>query len=480
MAATNPTDPAVDELLFQLTERHKAHGSLYLISEESLRLAVSLYDTLPKTRPIVKGVKMTDAELQKIQSKIATYKDVEGAIQDAPITEVVTVVMAAALKFGTSDVHVETEKEKIAFRYRIDGVLQEVATLPNEAWKKVIARIKLFSGLKINITETPQDGRFTLFLSSGDTDVRVSTIPTAWGESVVMRILRPSTIAMEFVELGWRAAAAKRLMREIEKPHGMILTTGPTASGKTTTLYAFLRHLNAPDVKIITLEDPIEYKLEGVNQSQIDQSKQYTFAGGLRSILRQDPDVLMVGEIRDLETAEVAIHAALTGHLLLSTIHTNSAAGAIPRLLAMGVKPFLLAPALRVIIGQRLVRRIHEDCKIEDRDITTERMDEIKEQLSRISPVSGEVVPNVTAIMFYKGAGCDTCNGSGYKGRIGIYEVMIMDEAIRKSLSETMSEYEVKKLAIAQGMITMTQDGLLKALAGVTSVEEIYAATGGD
>lgn len=480
MAALNPKDPAIQELLFQLTERNKANGALYKVSEESLRIGLKMYDTLPKFRPIIKGVKITDAELQKFQSSMETYKDIQKAIDGASITDVMTIVMAAGLKFGTSDVHIEAEQEKIAFRYRIDGVLQEVAFLPHDAWRKVISRIKLISGLKINVTEKPQDGRFTIFLASGDTDVRVSTIPTAWGESVVMRILKPSAINVEFVELGWRPLVEKRLAREIQKPHGMVITTGPTGSGKTTTLYAILRKLNSPDVKIITLEDPIEYKLAGVNQSQIDHSKQYTFAGGLRSILRQDPDVVMVGEIRDLETAEVAINAALTGHLLLSTIHTNSASGALPRFISMGVKPFLLAPALNAIIGQRLIRRIHTNCKIPDTTISPERLEEIKAQLSKISPASGEPVPDVNGLKFFKGKGCDICNNTGYKGRVGIYEIIIMDDPIRKSLSEKISEYEVKKLAIQQGMVTMTQDGLLKALEGTTSVEEVFEATGGD
>jgi type IV pilus assembly protein PilB len=389
------------------------------------------------------------------------------------------VIMAAALKFGTSDVHVEAEKERIAVRYRIDGVLQQIADVKSENWKKIISRIKLISGLKINVVSRPQDGRFTIFLSSGDTDVRVSTIPTTWGESVVMRILKPSAIDVEFADLGYRPIVEKKLVKEVEKPHGMIITTGPTGSGKTTTMYSILRFLNSPETKIITLEDPIEYKLGGINQSQINHEKQYTFAGGLRSILRQDPDVVMVGEIRDLETADVAINAALTGHLLLSTIHTNSASGAIPRFIAMGVQPFLLAPALNAIIGQRLIRRICKECKEEDK-LDAETIDDLKKQFAAMSPASGEAAPDIDKTVFYKGKGCDTCNNSGYKDRLGIYEIIIIDEAIRKSLSEKISEYEVKQLAIQQGMVTMTQDGLLKATEGITTVKEVLRATGGE
>ena len=478
MAALDPKNEDIQELLFQLTERYKANGAVYKVSEESMRLALKFYDTLPKFKPIVKGVKITDTELNKFQSSINTFADIQKTIQYASITDVMTIVIAAALKFNSSDIHVEAEEEKIAVRYRLDGVLQDVATLPHEAWKKIISRIKLVSGLKINVTERPQDGRFTIFMEEGDTDVRVSTIPTNWGESVVMRILKASAIDVPFSDLGWRPLLEKKILREIEKPHGMIVTTGPTGSGKTTTLYAILKKLNQSDVKIITLEDPIEYKVEGLNQSQIDASKNYTFAAGLRSILRQDPDIIMVGEIRDLETADTAINAALTGHLLLSTIHTNSASGALPRFVSMGVKPFLLAPALNAIIGQRLVRKICEKCKIED-TIEAERLEEIKKLLGNISPASGEPIPDLNNLKFYKGTGCEICNNTGYKGRIGIYEVILMDENIRASLSEKISEYDAQKLALAQGMVTMAQDGLLKALDGMTDVAEIFRVTGG-
>jgi type IV pilus assembly protein PilB len=478
LAAIDPNQQVVKELLFQLTERYKGNGLIYQISEESFRIAMKAYAALPKIKPIIKGVKITDNELVKFQSAITSFSDIQKTIQSASITDVITVIIAAALKFDSSDIHIEAEEEKIAVRYRLDGVLQDVATLPHDAWKRIISRVKLISGLKINIVERPQDGRFTIFMAGGDTDVRVSTIPTNWGESVVMRILRPNAVDVPFSSLGWRPLLEKKILREIEKPHGMIVTTGPTGSGKTTTLYAVLKKLNRPDVKIITLEDPIEYKVEGLNQSQIDATKNYTFAAGLRSVLRQDPDIVMVGEIRDLETADTAINAALTGHLLLSTVHTNSASGALPRLLSMGVKPFLIAPALNAVIGQRLVRKICDKCKVED-TIEPERLEEVKKSLSSISPASGETIPNVENLKFYKGTGCPECNNSGYKGRIGIYEVIIMSDPIRAALSETISEYEMQKLALEQGMVTMTQDGLLKAIEGITSVEEVFRVTGG-
>lgn len=477
LASVQPTAEPVKELRFQLEERLKANGDIYFISEESLRVAFKAYETLPKIKQIVKGVKITDEELAGFQSQLNSYQDIQGVMKNANITDVMTIVMAAALQFDTSDVHVEAEQEKIAVRFRMDGVLQEVATLPHDAWKKVVSRIKLISGLKINVTERPQDGRFTIFLKTGDTDVRVSTIPTTWGESVVMRILKPSTINVEFEQLGFRPLTEKKLLKEILKPHGMVMTTGPTGSGKTTTLYAILRKRNAPDVKIVTLEDPIEYKLEGINQSQIDQSKHYTFVNGLRSVLRQDPDIVMVGEIRDLETAEVAINAALTGHLLLSTLHTNDATGALPRFISMGVKPFLLAPALNAVIGQRLVRKVCEKCK-EAVQPSAEELAFVKKVVAEIPETSGEKVAPEAEWKFYKGKGCEVCNGSGYKGRVGIYEILTMNDEIKAALSETISEYQMRGLAKQQGMVTIRQDGVLKVLDGHTTVEEILRVVG--
>ncbi|TAK03363.1 type II/IV secretion system protein [Patescibacteria group bacterium] len=477
LASVTPEDPAVKELLYQLEERLDAKGGLYLISEESFRMADKLYDALPKVRAIVKGVKVTDEELARFQSELKGYADIARVLGKASVTDVLTIVMAAAFAFGTSDVHIEAEEKGVAVRLRIDGELQDVATLPHEMWKKLIARVKLVSGLKINVTERPQDGRFTIFLKGGDTDVRVSSIPTNWGESVVMRLLKPTSIAVDFAALGFRAPVGAKLEREIGKPHGMVITTGPTGSGKTTTLYAILRKLNTADVKIITLEDPIEYKLEGINQSQIDQSKNYTFASGLRSILRQDPDVVMVGEIRDLETAEVAINAALTGHLMLSTLHTNDASGALPRFISMGVKPFLIAPALNAIIGQRLVRKIHEACK-EPFTPPSEQIETAKRILANLPAASGETVPPPEQWKFFHGKGCDACNGSGFKGRVGAYEVLVMDDTIREALTETLSEYKVRELAKTQGMVTMPQDGMLKALDGLTTIEEVLRNVG--
>ncbi|HQA63836.1 MAG TPA: GspE/PulE family protein, partial [bacterium] len=322
--------------------------------------------------------------------------------------------------------------------------------------------------------DRPQDGRFSVFLTNDRIDLRVSALPTAFGESIVIRLLMSSAVNLSFDDLGLRGGAFQILEREIQRPNGMIVTTGPTGSGKTTTLYAILKKLNKPETKIITIEDPIEYELKGINQSQVN--KDYTFAKGLRSIVRQDPDIIMVGEIRDLDTAEIAIQAALTGHLVLSTIHTNDAFGAIPRFLSMGAKPFLLAPALNVAIGQRLVRRVCDKCKTEI-ELSAEFKERVSKLLSEL-PNKPEYEPykkDIEQLKFYQGAGCENCQGLGYKGRIGIYEIMPIDGEIENKITKgDLSEYEIKALAKEKGVVTMAQDGLLKALDGITSVEEVF------
>jgi type IV pilus assembly protein PilB len=478
IGSITPEDEKIKNIVFELGERYKTHAVLYKITDDSFNHAVELYKALPKIREIVKGVQIKQDEIEAFQQKMGNFDDIEEILKSANITDVLSIVIAAALKLSSSDIHIEAEEQGIAVRLRVDGILQDIATLQKEQWKKIINRIKLIAGLKLNITDKPQDGRFTIYQKNQKIDVRTSSLPTAWGESVVMRILNPESIELAFEQLGLRKAAQEKLVREIEKPHGMIITTGPTGSGKTTTLYAILQRLNKPGVKIITLEDPIEYKLKGINQSQIDQSKEYTFAKGLRSILRQDPDIVLVGEIRDLETADTAIQASLTGHLLLSTIHTNDAAGAIPRFTAMGVKPFLLAPSLNAIMGQRLIRRVCEKCKTEDNPDTA-TLAKIKELLDAIPQNSGEEKPDTANLKFYKGTGCEACNGTGYKGRVGVYEILVKNAEIESViLSGEISEYKMREVAAAQGMVSMAQDGLLKALEGITTLDEVSRVIG--
>lgn len=472
LGAVDPSQPDVSELLHELEERHHARGLLYLISENSFNQVLAAYDKLPVIKTRTRDIVVSEDDLKRFGEAVNSFSELNAKMKQASITDVLTVLIASALKFDASDIHIEAEEAGIMARFRLDGVLNTVADLPKELWHKIISRIKLMAGLKINVTDRPQDGRFTIAQLDQKIDVRISTIPTIFGESVVMRILKPMA-AVQFENLGVRGQALEELRRQVERPNGMIITTGPTGSGKTTTLYAVLQKLNKPGVKIITLEDPVEYKLSGINQSQIDASRDYTFAKGLRSILRQDPDVVMVGEIRDLETAETAIQAALTGHLMLSTLHTNSAAGAIPRFLSMGVKPFLLAPALNAMIGQRLVRKLCEKCK-KEAAFDEATMKKIKDTLGAISPTLSFKV-DLNNLKFYNSSGCEACQNLGYKGRVGIYEIMMMNKEIEQlTLKGEISEYIMQEIAVKNGMITMAQDGLLKALDGVTSVEEVF------
>jgi len=460
IASSNVQNPGLAEYREQLEGAHGLNTELYLISEYSLNKALARYATLPKIVSKSKGVEISPQELKEFGNKIKTFEDLNQEIKQAKTSDIITMLMATAVKSDASDIHIEAEEAEIKIRFRIDGVLIDVAEIDKKNWAQIVSRVKLLSGLKMNITDRPQDGRFTIYLEEDKTDVRVSCLPTAYGESVVMRLLRSSATNLDFKVLGFRPEVFEKLNKEVARPNGMIITTGPTGSGKTTTLYAILNKLNNAETKIITLEDPIEYRLKGINQSQVDKSKNYGFAKGLRSLLRQDPDVVMVGEIRDLETVEIAVQAALTGHLVVSTLHTNDAAGALPRLLSMGIKPFLLAPAINAVIGQRLVRKICENCK--------------KEILSQIPPQAGIKV-DLNNLKFYQGAGCDQCQGLGYKGRTGIYEVFIIDDKIEKAvLEEKISIQKIKELTQEQGMITMVQDGVLKALEGITSLKEVF------
>lgn len=473
IGAVDPANDQVVNFMENFTADAKLNIVPYLISEHSFDLAAKLYAAVPKIKKFTAGVQVSPEDIINFKQNLKTIHDIDEKLKEVSLTQVITLLIAGAIISRSSDIHIEAEEKEVMIRYRIDGALHEIAHLPVEDWKKIISRIKLLAHLKLNIIEKPQDGRFTIYLEKETIDVRVSTLPTAFGESVVMRLLMSSALGLKIDDLGMRGKALEIIQKQVRRPNGMILTTGPTGSGKTTTLYAFLTTLNKPETNIITLENPIEYHLNGVNQSQVDEEKDYSFAKGLRSILRQDPDIVMVGEVRDGETAEIATNAALTGHLVLSTLHTNDAAGAIPRLLALGVKAFLLAPALNAIIGQRLVRRICQSCKIQT-TISQEMTERIKEALLKIPTNSGEKI-NINDLRFYKGQGCDKCQGIGYRGRIGIYEVLTMNSDIEKIiLSAQVSEYDIRSIAAKHGMITMVQDGLLKALKGITTVDEVF------
>lgn len=477
IGTTNPDSPEVKKKIDEICKEYHAKGKMYLISKHSYNYALDLYRMLPKVRKFVTGVEVKPEDLEKFKNEIKDYKSLNTKINEVSISDVVTLILATAIRVDSSDVHIEAEEHGIVIRLRVDGVLQEAAVIEKDKWKKIISRMKLLAKVKINVTKKPQDGRFSIFLTDEKINVRVSFLPTAFGESVVMRLLFSKSVGLPFVDLGINEIARKILEKEIKKPNGLILTTGPTGSGKTTSLYAILNKLNSSETKIITLENPIEYQLKGINQSQVNPSQDYTFAKGLRSILRQDPDIVMVGEIRDLETAEISIQASLTGHLVLSTLHTNDASGVIPRLIDMGVKPYFLTPAINAVIGQRLVRKLCPECMVEH-ILTDEERETVEKILAVISPKTEVDIPNEIPKIYKPGDGCPKCSGIGYKGRIGIYEVFTMADNIKQLTAEKAPAFKILQQAIENGMLTMLQDGVIKTLEGKTSLEEVYRVIG--
>jgi type IV pilus assembly protein PilB len=388
-----------------------------------------------------------------------------GVIREEKVAEIVTSILSFAIKARASDIHIEPQERSTRVRYRIDGILQEKLTIPRELHDALVSRIKILSGMKIDEKRIPQDGRFNFRSESEEVDLRVSSLPTTSGEKIVMRLLKKTGGVPDLASLGLRGAALKNLGDAILKPHGIILITGPTGSGKTTTLYSIIQRISTPKINIVTLEDPVEYKMAGVNQVQINTVAGLTFASGLRAFLRQDPNVILVGEIRDAETADLAIQAALTGHLVFSTLHTNDAAGALPRLLDMHAEPYLLASSITAIVAQRVVRKIHDDCKGE---YTPEPkiIEEMKTAL-------GTLWPKDKGKVLYKGKGCAACGNSGYYGRVGIFEVLPINEKVSRLVLERATDDDINKQARADGMISMKQDGYLKVLDGTTTVEEV-------
>lgn len=476
LGTINPDSAQVKEKIEQLAEDLHTVPKVYLISLESLRIAQETYRRVPRRGKVMSGVEITERELDEFSGKIANLKDIENSFLNVSTTQVVVVMVAGALKTNASDIHIEAGPDGAVLRYRIDGVLYPVATIKKDVYAKAVSRLKLLSRLKINITDVPQDGRFTIKQEKASSvDVRVSTLPTANGESIVMRLLSWGDQGIGFDALGIEGTARKDLEEQMNKAHGMILTTGPTGAGKTTTLYSILKILNKPGVKIITIEDPIEYRLPGVNQSQVDAKRKYTFATGLRSIVRQDPNVVMVGEIRDLETADIAVNAAQTGHLVLSTLHTNSASGAVPRLINLGLQPFVVPSSTNAIMGQRLVRRLCITCR-QKIDTDSETQKHIDLALNNLPASDKNRVP--TEKTLYKAVGCEDCQGLGYKGQIGIYEVLIMNQKIEDAIvNSKITERALETLAIEEGMTTMYQDGIIKVLQGITTIDEVLRVT---
>ncbi len=425
------------------------------------------------------------AEVQEVISKSdfgitskdiarASEEDVNNQNENAPTIHIVYSLLRRAVKERASDIHIEPYEGRVVVRFREDGVLVQKLELPKEIQSAIVARLKILASLKIDEQRLPQDGRFSLLIDKRQVDFRLSTIPVVYGEKVVMRILDKSVGIIELESVGLIDAGYKVLMKNLKRSHGMILVTGPTGSGKTTTLYAVLGKMMSPDVNILTLEDPVEYRVESINQSQVHADIGYTFAAGLRALVRQDPDIAMLGEIRDSETADMAIHAALTGHVVLSTLHTNDAAGTFPRLLDMGIEPFLVTSSVHTAIGQRLARKICQECK-QEVTLTKEEMSDIEKDIEHMPAEVRETLGKSRT--FYHGVGCPACAGKGYKGRIGIFEVLNVTEAIRSLIASRSSGADITAQAVKEGMVTMAQDGVLKALKGLTTIEEVWRVT---
>ncbi|HYC83229.1 MAG TPA: GspE/PulE family protein [Candidatus Paceibacterota bacterium] len=453
----------------------------YLCSEASLQRCWERYNDISASSRTKAGIiEISDEEINAQIEKFKDLKDITSTLEaeskDAEsgvggISTILETILAGALTTKASDIHVEPEELVTRLRYRLDGVLQDITDLNPRIYQKILSRIKLVSGLRLNIRQSAQDGRFAIKVSGTEIEIRTSILPSAYGESIVMRVLNPKSIAATFETLGVDDHLFKIFETEINKPNGLILLTGPTGSGKTTTLYSFLRKVNSSELKIITIEDPIEYHLEGINQTQVNVKKGYTFLSGLRSALRQDPDIIMVGEIRDAETAKIAINSALTGHLVFSSLHTNNAAGAIPRLIDLGINPKIMSSALTLSIAQRLVRKLCETCKKEDvpneaeRKLITEIVPTIRVKKPNLEIPSGEKI--------YRPVGCKECHMTGFKGRQGVFEAIAMDAAIAATALTNPSEREIKIAAIPQGILDMRQDGVLKILQGTTSMDEL-------
>lgn len=390
---------------------------------------------------------------------------------EPPIITIVDTILTYAYQNKASDIHIEPMKNSTLIRFRIDGILHDIASLPLELDKPIVTRIKVMSDLRTDEHQAAQDGKFKFKLEDEDADIRVSIVPLTGGEKIVMRLLSERSRQFSLIDLGFAHDDLQKVKKAYEKPYGMILSTGPTGSGKTTTIYALLKLLNRRDVNIMTIEDPVEYEIEGVNHIQVNMKTNLTFAAGLRSIVRQDPDIMLVGEIRDQETADIAVNSAMTGHLVLSTVHTNDAATTIPRLFDMHVEPFLIASTVNVIIAQRLVRKIHTRCRVsEEIDI-----DKLTGQFE--SKLVHEIFGNHKTVRLYRGKGCSVDHGIGYDGRVGIFEVMVIDDILRKAIIERADASTIRKLAMKNGMTTMLEDGLEKVKQGITTIEEILRVT---
>lgn len=479
LAIYNPSNPNIESTVDGL-KRKGYEIVFHIASVYSIEKAFNLYKDLSFAVETEAGsLDISNNEIESLAKKTQSLDDVKVFIQEAlqekkshRLSKLLAVIMAGGLATKSSDIHIEAEDSYSLLRYRIDGVLIETARFDLETYHSLLSRLKLLSGLKLNIKENAQDGRFTIKIYTSDVEIRVSTIPGSYGESIVMRILNPKSISSGLEDLGMSKKLYDIVMKEISRPNGLILLTGPTGSGKTTTLYAFLKKTMSPEYKIITIEDPVEYHLPGVVQTQVDEHKGYTFGEGLRSILRQDPDIILVGEIRDSETASTAIQASLTGHLVFSTLHTNNAAGTYTRLIDLGADPKTLTSSLHLAIAQRLVRTLCPVCK-KLTDTTDRQKRIIQETIDSLEGYEERDEIKEIPKQLYQAVGCKECNNTGYKGRIGIHEGILSDEKIENIIAMNPSEREIKEAALDQKLISMKQDGIIKIIKGITTIDEL-------
>ena len=464
VAAADPSDPTLIDVLKFIT---RLDIELMVAGEFSLRALIEKhYDvTTAKLGELLDELEEMEIELVEEEEAEVNTAQLRAQVEDAPVVRLINGVLTDAVKRGASDIHVEPYEKQLRVRYRIDGSLQEIMLPPLRMQAALISRVKILADLNIAERRVPQDGRIKMKLGKRVIDFRVSTLPCLFGEKIVLRILDKGNLSLDLEAFGMEPKAEADMLSAIQNPYGMVLVTGPTGSGKTTTLYSALTRINTDEVNIMTAEDPVEYNLAGINQVQVRPEIGLTFAQSLRAFLRQDPNIIMVGEIRDLETAGIAVKASLTGHLVLSTLHTNDAASTITRMVDMGVEPFNVAAAVNLITAQRLVRRICKECKVET------------SYLPEVLQVAGVTEQQIEGVTFYKGEGCDDCGGSGYAGRQGLYEVMPMTRVLRRMLLQGASADEMKQQAVQDGMLTLRDDGMLKVKRGVTTLDEVLKET---
>lgn len=466
-------DPEDQETIELIKKRTGLPLIITLCTQGDLNHIIDQYSGI--NQEVTELVETSGEALETTEEEKDELEDVTETSDHAPAAKVVDSLFKRAVREKASDIHIEPMENEVIVRFRVDGVLRKIVSLPKVLHPAIVSRIKILSNLKIDELRLPQDGRFQIKLNQNKIDFRISTLPTVNGEKIVARILDKSAGVLTLEDLGMTGSPFDVLQDNIKKSHGMILVTGPTGSGKTTTLYAVLDKVKDIAINIITLEDPVEYRMPGINQCQINSDIGYTFSSGLRAILRQDPNVVMVGEIRDFDTATIAVHAALTGHVVLSTIHTNNAAGTIPRLIDMDIEPFLISSSVNAVVAQRLCRKICKKCK-QETDLDQDTYEIIKSEIKKMPPKEQKSI-QIEKLKFYKGKGCSECGNTGYKGRIGIYEVLSVSDKIKENISKDISAVKLEEIAISQGMITMKQDGILKAIEGLTSIEEVWRVT---